>query len=74
MKAFIKNVTVEIDLKLFKESLAYTQFDENNLSELVEKLLEGDFPVRETIYGESRSPFLVNLVSVKNIDSKWSED
>ena len=74
MTAFIKNVTVEIELKLFKESLGYTEFDENNLDELIEKLLEGDFPVRETICGESRSPFLVNLVSVKNIDSKWSED
>jgi|LauGreStaDraftv2_3_1035109.scaffolds.fasta_scaffold100476_1 hypothetical protein len=74
MTSFVKNVIVEIDLKIYKDLLGLTEFNEGNLSEIIEKLLDGDFPVSETPYGECRSPVGVNLVSVKNIDSKWTEE
>ena len=73
MTPFVKNVTVEIDLKIYKDLLGHTEFDESKLSEIIEKLLEGDFPVIRTMSGEIRSPIGINHVYVKNIDQEWSE-
>ena len=71
MENLKKEVKITVDMQVYKDLIGQTEFDIDNVGELIVEMLNGDFEPNFS-YALLKSPFYVESYYVTHIDKEWS--